>query len=615
MPKLKLPEKLDLGANGTLEDSTDNGSSSTWHACRIIDKLIVDAEKSAIKPHFTKFYQRKPVRLSGDFLTKQLQNETSPQRYGRTTVHGNVAVKMQRKATEFDFRLLPVNPQSEFLFNTFYLSTKQIEGTTKDEGCVEINYKIKTASGVKEGTLSICAAIHIFPLPSPLTEQALGEKLPQIKKEVLLDAVNNNYIPQNHDAIENPECMADEINRQSTLRQLPQIKSKIPKPIGIGVDAQSERHYCAFEVPEGYYTYLSDIQDETTFIDSACRAAHDLGLLLRKGYVFQNLISVFHDKGRPYTLLPSVTQVNHVDFGGLPGRIDGVVGETLYENIGQSGLRDLGDLEFIEDFRFDKGNQYNQSGNKIDAPNSLKIAHFISLYLMIFTILLGNRSRKLEQAQPDADHWADNDKRYSKILNALFDGLGIKLSEEDLHYIDLSQMKGQQKSDGSKRLMQPGEKFNAQLRAWFTTKDSINDQVASAKTEKELQKNVYGSEKPSYARLAHHKFEEECYLQPGLTFCSYSTREKLWKDSPGSLGQSPSGPNPLVTALKYNIRAGQLAVEKMHQQPSAQLNEEQQEHQKKGVSPTLFKKRVEGDSQPNLEGMTSVGIHCQLGKR
>ncbi len=121
--------------------------------------------------------------------------------------------------------------------------------------------------------------------------------------------------------------------------------------------------------------------------------------LLISGYVFQNLISVFHTKTRPYTLLPNTASVEAVDYGGLPGKIERIIGQNLYENIGQSGLRDLGDLEFIDDFRF-----HAADSTEKNAPVSLKMAHFISLYLLVFTILIGRRSRNLEMNNTGADH-------------------------------------------------------------------------------------------------------------------------------------------------------------------------------------------------------------------
>lgn len=171
---------------------------------------------------------------------------------------------------------------------------------------------------------------------------------------------------------EHRSCLTRELEMQQALMLEKGLKSKIPTPIGTGVDTSTQKHYAAFEAPHGYYHYLSDISDEEQFIEAAISCAHDLGYLLKKGYVFQNLISVFHGEGRPYTLFPSLSKSGTVGFMGFPGKIEKIIGLKLYENLGASGLRDLGDMEFIDDFKFS-----DRDHLRVDAMRSLKTAHFI----------------------------------------------------------------------------------------------------------------------------------------------------------------------------------------------------------------------------------------------
>lgn len=355
-------------------------------------------------------------------------------------------------------------------------------------------------------------------------------------------------------------CLAMELKMQRELALEKGLKSQLPEPIGLGIDTDTRRHYGAFKVPQGYYTYLTDIKNEEKFINSATCCAHDLGYLLKKGYVFQNLISVFHAKDRPYTLFPGLTATQAVSYGGFPGKIEGVIGKELYENIGESGLRDLGDMQFIDDFKF-----CDSERRLVNASVSLKIAHFVSLYLMVFTLILGNRSRKLEKINENdssCDPWRRNAEIYSKILHALLEGMDINLSQEEESYIDCALLKPSIRSDGTQRMMQPRQKFNEQLRIWFTTQECINDKRVPgnedpkerARLEKDLQKNVYASDKMIYG--AYICNEERQYLHG-----DYQNRAMLWASYPGCLGQY-SGINPLVTAVKYILRATQIVVRK-----------------------------------------------------
>ena len=555
--KIKLPERFDLCTDSALSDGT-NGRQ--WKTVEIFKNLIEQAEASPHHPQFTKVGAT-VTRLPAEFLSAPGYSGDSI-RYGRTVVYQDIAIKMQKKCP--GFCLFTQSGDDDLLLpDRFYISTINVHESILQLAPNATRIKYTYVSIDREQKEHDFLIAFDLPLPVPLTQAAFVANLDKIKKTVLEEAIRQEHISHFYREDERPELLSNEHIMQRILSQDRSLKSAIPDPVGFGYDSTTERYFCAYRIPEGYYTYLSEILNTETFIDSASRAAHDLGYLLRRGYVFQNLISVFHDKYRPYTLLPDTTFVAAGRYGGFPGKIVNIIGQNLYENIGQSGLRDLGDLEFITDFRF-----YDSHSREKNAPVSLKIAHFISLYLMVFTILIGNRSRNLEVNNLGVDHWANNNLIYSQILQALFRGLDIPLSEKELFYIDPSKIKAQ-KSEGATRLMQPGEKFNEQLRAWFTTAHCINDEIATAETEVRLQREVYGSKKASYARVEFGLRNEEQYMQDfdvrGMPRMVYNKRDQLWKSHPGCLGQSPSGINPLTTAVKYALRAAQLGVEKVYQ--------------------------------------------------
>lgn len=348
-----------------------------------------------------------------------------------------------------------------------------------------------------------------------------------------------------------------ELHMQSILARDPVFRSTFPHPLH---SLTSSTHFVSFAVPDGYYNYLSEIADTKTFVTAACHAAHDLGYLLKKyGQVFPGLISIFHAKNRPYTLLPDLTNAQAVDFGGLPGKIEDVIGIKLYENIGQTGLRDLGDLVSIDDYLLltERGNQ--------SLPQPLKIAHFISLYLMVFTLLMGNRSRLLERDAQDDRAWCENDKIFSDIVSAMFEGLGIKPSPDELAYIDPSLVK----ENTSK--MQPGEKFNRQLYFCFTKfKDGIfgTSNIAPGREAGEHQSKLetyYGTKKVTFYcgdggdELESRAFEGVRYRNFGYGGLGSAD----FYGSPGWLGQY-SGINPLTTACKYALRVAQIVTNTLY---------------------------------------------------
>lgn len=188
---------------------------------------------------------------------------------------------------------------------------------------------------------------------------------------------------------------------------------------------------------------------------------------------------------------------------------------------------------------------------------------------MVFTIMLGSRSRKLEEKSKDFNSWERNALIYSKILGALLEGFGTELSPEEWSYIDCSLEKRSNHSDGHPSIMQPSQKFNEQLRVWFTTQDCVTDKVVPNLDEdrrKELEKELqeaYGSKKVIYGA---------CDSNSWFINGAFSHRQTLWKKYPGCLGQY-SGVNPLVTAIKYILRATQIAIAKDNSISSKNLSE------------------------------------------
>jgi len=411
-------------------------------------------------------------------------------------------------------------------------------------------------------------------LKKALTREDLFEKYkdkitPEFKKILEHFPASNQIdilraaIPPSEDIeIVEGETMPDltkELAMQSLLAKDKKLKSSLPKPAGVG------KGYIDFIAPKGYYEYLSEIKDTKIFAESACKAAYDLGYLLTKhGFVFPNLISVFHAKDRPYTLLPNLFGANNVNFGGLPGKIGGIVGKALYENIGKSGLRDVGDMQHILEYKVTK------EGEDLALDEPSKVAHFISLYLMVFTILLGNRSRILEESAEDVLTWKDNDLIFSQILKSMFEGLGVELQEADLAYIDPSLY------DEGKDKMQPAEKFNSQLRFSFTKykdeifPEGIYDESGNLKPEavRIIQEQCYGTNKAHISVISELEGSDVVIADLRNQFIYSSESDFSSADDPSSSGKGWlgcfSGINPLVTACKYCLRASQIALVGMY---------------------------------------------------
>lgn len=369
------------------------------------------------------------------------------------------------------------------------------------------------------------------------------------------------------------EALIRELRIQQNLLKDENIRSGIPRPIGYNEDAEKFVDYggwhppkpqgcIAFAAPNGYYQYLSEIEDQAMFSNAACNAAFDLGYLFCNYHlVFPNLISTLHGD-RSYTLLPDFLGASNLSYGGLPGTMAGVIGEILYENIGGSGLRDLGDLVDIDAYIFT-----GPDGKPRNLSQAHKTAHFVSLYLMIFTVLIGNRSRMLEAR--GINTWHVNDILYSQVLASLFEGLGIQLSLEEKAYIDPSLIRS------TTVKTQPGEKFNRQMYFCFTKNKGYilpqDEYVVSSRegfsscTIPQDWKYENKTEFQKHQKTLAYYFGTSkalFYDEEGRPDTAFAYLRKADFGHQGNLG-SFSGINPLVMASKSVIRAGQLAVARL----------------------------------------------------
>lgn len=314
---------------------------------------------------------------------------------------------------------------------------------------------------------------------------------------------------------ESPEGLRRELQIQALLREDSVIRSHVPFPIGHSDDLSNLSNSIIFKVQEGYYNYVSEIQDREIFIKGLCMAAHDLGYLLRKyGLVFPALISVFHTMDRPYTLLPENTFAQRADdFGGLPGRIEGIIGRSLYENIGETGLRDFGDLVSIAEYSLPRPSDY------------------------------------LRRSQsPLSNDFSGSHELYTVAMNSLFEGLGIELTPEQLDYVNLSRTKETVKE------LQPSTKYDQQLKFVFTKHKSALISCSPIPLNIDLSEfllSVYGSTKVKW--YSDDRKERDAILE-GV----YDDINDFYK--PGSAGAF-SGINPLATACKYALRAAHVVLQ------------------------------------------------------
>jgi len=182
----------------------------------------------------------------------------------------------------------------------------------------------------------------------------------------------------------------------------------------------------------------------------------------------------------------------------------------------------------------------------------------------------------------DEAAWLDNDRIYSAILHALFEGLSIRLSPEMLAYMDPSQLKETEK-------IQPGDKFNRQLYFAFTDKKNLlfngKDYIPSDSSEikiyQEELERYYGSSKVTFycgdgqdavtnslgvRRAFLYGGKAAVSIQDMLRGIKAYDKAADFSRIAGQLG-SYSGINPLTTACKYALRAAQVAVMGLYHLP------------------------------------------------
>lgn len=246
---------------------------------------------------------------------------------------------------------------------------------------------------------------------------------------------------------ENPADLQKELGMQWFLcnkKAAWGLRSDFPEPVGMKESQRGEMNHdvnpvklaSLFKAPEGYYHYLSDIEDNEMFKTAIGKSAHDLGRLLIKGIGFQQLISLFHQGAadRQYTCFPNLLKVavmiNHPEFAG---KLESVVGLDihLYENMGQSGLRDLGDMVFLDQWSLPDGTMDFEKSRKSGTleknyhtySDAQKLMHFVSLYCVVFSILIAKRAEKFQSTDPNI--WDQSGKLYKSAVTALLSGLNL----------------------------------------------------------------------------------------------------------------------------------------------------------------------------------------------
>lgn len=360
------------------------------------------------------------------------------------------------------------------------------------------------------------------------------------------------------------------------------LKSKIPAPLYYSNDKLYYRR------TDGYHSYLTDIKDQNEFEASLKICAHDLGILLKQGIAYAELISVFHgtttnahlttgnkemihishsdtDKkekeniARFYTLFPKtvgayaratveekVTKGTARMGGGTgvscAGKIDFVCSleHHLYPDCGRDGLRDLGDFVWID--------QHFQEIQKLPGcerfNESAAIAHFASLYQMVFLLIIAKRAQALEaQGMDSAQIWKSTSQSFKLAMESFL----VAFQPENPLLGKLEEIAD-------------WKRFERQVQFCFTTKDREkecgwehreegyfrDDAVSYAKERIPSQstiKKIWGSQctwNKSFAR----------FIEAEQT-TGYSTL-KGFED--GHLGNY-SGPNPLFDGVRaiYNM--------------------------------------------------------------
>lgn len=269
------------------------------------------------------------------------------------------------------------------------------------------------------------------------------------------------------------------------------LKSQFPTPLHYTNDT------FYYKRTDGYHHYLTDIKDQADFNTSLNVCAHDLGALLKQGIAYHELISVFHgtssnsslkkkDKstilisnneqgtvGRFYTLFPQTvgayacakengkkiekgtTDGGYQSFGGFAGKIDYVCSAEhhLYPDCGQDGLRDLGDFVWIDE-HFKEIQQLHACKN---FNESAAIAHFASLYHMVFLLIIAKRAQALElQGEVTAEIWQTTSNSFKEAIKSF-----LMAFQPDNPLV----------GDDNLEKIADWERFTKQLQFSFTTKN------------------------------------------------------------------------------------------------------------------------------------------------
>ena len=229
--------------------------------------------------------------------------------------------------------------------------------------------------------------------------------------------------------------LLDELRMQKLLaiKKAPlNLRSEFPIPQGIV--SESKGLAVSFKTNPAYYDYVSQIKSEPDFIEALSTSAFDLGRLLRHNLGFHQLFSMFHGDGRSYTCFPKSlglqVMANGDDFAG---KLAHVVGVDLYENMGKLGVRDVGDMVFIDNWGIhpptgDLDMEHLQStgrfrNHKPQYTEPQKLMHFISLYLFAFGIMIAKRAENFEATDPGI--WERSAKLFKTVSKKLFEGLDI----------------------------------------------------------------------------------------------------------------------------------------------------------------------------------------------
>ncbi|RAP26602.1 hypothetical protein DID78_06685 [Candidatus Marinamargulisbacteria bacterium SCGC AG-343-D04] len=221
-------------------------------------------------------------------------------------------------------------------------------------------------------------------------------------------------------------------------QQKKRLKLKSVFPIPLGKVTNSKQTAIAFKTTPEYYSYVSEIENETSFLNAMQNTAHDLGVLLMNNIGFHQLFNILHTQGRSYTCFPNLLGVQSMsDTPEFAGKMDGVVGKSLYENIGDLGLRDVGDMVFVDEWSLPKLNEIDIDATKKSKqivmqkhqyPESKKLIHFLSLYQLVFGIMIAKRAEKFEHSDPEI--WTNSARLFKSISKKLEEGLGLNLTKK-----------------------------------------------------------------------------------------------------------------------------------------------------------------------------------------